>query len=381
MKKFLLLFIPILTFSFLFTTNKTYAQKYTQGESLNSVMTVTDLTGYTWIANDTITTANSTGDYFINFTSNDTNFIGLIISNWKEEVMGFGENILMYKIEPYNEIQVCSGTIGTPTASNWTNDAYKTIIITGGDDVTNPDLIAWLQANGTLIPPQSEPEYPDVIMKVFYDYYLYDVELDFTYQFKVSYVVYDVIIDSLDESEYFLVNDLGIGFRKGVVDGYNINSYYLDYIYWYPEENFTEIRLTVRIDKNLAVQGYDFNPGIDDGDIGFLFMEDTALYILNLSSDDRYDVGYQDGFRDGRFNGISEGYDLGYNAGKDVGYDLGYNDGINASQPEVYQRGFEDGRKSTLTRFIDNFHVWFIPAVIIVFTIGVFVSYKKGRDE
>lgn len=36
-------------------------------------------------------------------------------------------------------------------SDNWTNEAYRTIEITGGTDATNANLISWLQANATQI--------------------------------------------------------------------------------------------------------------------------------------------------------------------------------------------------------------------------------------
>lgn len=244
-----------------------------------------------------------------------------------------------------------------------------------------------------------EVKYPNFIMKTSYNYHTLVQENVNTYEFFVYYYVYNVRIETIAENEYFLVNDIGINFRKGT--NRNTNSYELIEVSAPPMVQYSIVGLRITITRSYANDNYNYfeNPN----NISLLFSNDTALYILyqsNTGSID-YNSGYADGYEKGRndgynagydngydtgydvgyFNGVNSGFNQGYNDGYNTGYDIGYNDGINASQPEIYQQGFEDGRKSTLTRFIDNFHVWFIPAIIIVFAIGVFVSYKKGRDE
>lgn len=97
-------------------------------------MAITDLTGYTWVGNETIT-LSPTGTYNIIFGTTDGNFYqALVIQSGK-----FGSNLSYF-------------SLGTVTAyrGGWTSEVYRTIEITGGTDATNPTLIAWLEANGTL---------------------------------------------------------------------------------------------------------------------------------------------------------------------------------------------------------------------------------------
>lgn len=116
-------------------------------------MAITDLTGTTWLINDTFTTApggwSLSGEdarnetFSINFTNNGQNsttlnfydadyaFDGMI-----KDVVG-GSNVTLYN------------------SNGWLNGTSKVFTFTGGTDVTNADLIAWLEANAE---QQVEPE-------------------------------------------------------------------------------------------------------------------------------------------------------------------------------------------------------------------------------
>ena len=115
MKKFLLLFISILTFSFLFTTNKTYAQEYPQGE--------------TWFLNGNIN--QEPVEFEISFISNNKvcDHLGAfsIVGKFQVIYQSNDETILVY-----NNFA-------------WTNDVYR--IITFKEAPTG-ELLTWLEANG-----------------------------------------------------------------------------------------------------------------------------------------------------------------------------------------------------------------------------------------
>lgn len=105
-------------------------------------MPITDLTGYTWVGNgySSIESSGATtlGEWAINFVSNGNNYTE------------FSYDGTAYPEDPvdlwFNNTLVCTDT-------GWVNEAYKTIVITGGDDVTNEDLISWLENTGTLTAP------------------------------------------------------------------------------------------------------------------------------------------------------------------------------------------------------------------------------------
>lgn len=105
-----------------------------------TVETITDLTGYTWVGNESLSLRDYNGStWTINFTSNNENFnqINILARGPQQELRYLpnkDENQVVYDFP-----------------SGWRDEAYKTIQITGGTDATNSDLIAWLQANGNLI--------------------------------------------------------------------------------------------------------------------------------------------------------------------------------------------------------------------------------------
>lgn len=118
--------------------------------------TITDLTGYTWVGNDIIS-LKQTSSYFINFINNDTNYLYLHIENMEGSL-----GMLYYSL---SDDWITQGTIVFDYTLKWTGDSYKTIQITGGTDATNTQLIAWLQANGTLTKGSTKLESPTLTLK------------------------------------------------------------------------------------------------------------------------------------------------------------------------------------------------------------------------
>lgn len=108
-------------------------------------MAVTDLTGTKWVFNDEITGFSGTNSFAINFISNNTNYTNIYR----------GTNNFSYSKNGSNRVYVYDTGDEPPFVAGWTDDAYKTIEITGGTDATNSELIAWLQANAV---QQVEPE-------------------------------------------------------------------------------------------------------------------------------------------------------------------------------------------------------------------------------
>ena len=95
-----------------------------------------DLTGASWVGNDSPALIGSeTSSYSVTFTSNNVTYNTITINNSAKTI----------------SYTTTSGTI-TPVYSNsaWTNSNYKTINITGGDDVGNSGLYYWLETRGTL---------------------------------------------------------------------------------------------------------------------------------------------------------------------------------------------------------------------------------------
>lgn len=119
-------------------------------------MAITDLTGCVWVANNNISASNSYTTYSINFSNNNisgsnvkiplANYsYGKVFSNgvndntFNDLCLNSSNQWIIYN----NDDEYVVETIGT-----------LEITITGGTDVTNATLIAWLEANGTLTAPQ-----------------------------------------------------------------------------------------------------------------------------------------------------------------------------------------------------------------------------------
>lgn len=104
-------------------------------------MSVQNLTNTTWLINDEPWQDSSYEDesYNITFESNNTQYSALRLYN------DFTSDVDIY----YGSTLVWNGWTATAPFRAWSNNAYKTIVITGGTDVTNATLIEWLENNAT----------------------------------------------------------------------------------------------------------------------------------------------------------------------------------------------------------------------------------------
>lgn len=112
------------------------------GNGGGSVEPITDLTGTTW--------------YF----KNNIDLDSLPVSSGQDNKYSIDFNLPMNSKQPYtliyNDSDLMYGTSGSTsmayrTSTGWRNAFFRVIDITGGTDTTNPDLIAWLQANATQV--------------------------------------------------------------------------------------------------------------------------------------------------------------------------------------------------------------------------------------
>lgn len=102
---------------------------------------VTDLSGTTWVFNEVLNLSDygSDSNYTLTLTIDSTDAIDLFVTSQNLSTsIKVGRRYMFTAI--YDQAQ-------TPA---WTREAYRTITITGGTDVTNTDLIDWLYANATL---------------------------------------------------------------------------------------------------------------------------------------------------------------------------------------------------------------------------------------
>lgn len=96
---------------------------------------VVDLTGTTWVINETPDVSTS-ATYAINFTYTSTSGTSLKIGTAAGSPALLYDDSVIYVDDPY--------------AGGWVNNEdQRTITITGGTDVTNADLVTWLETNAT----------------------------------------------------------------------------------------------------------------------------------------------------------------------------------------------------------------------------------------
>ena len=103
--------------------------------------TLTDLTGTTWKFNSTLSLVSiSGGTKNLDFVSNGTSYVNI----YRIYEPDLWANRLTYGIDSSNNFTAY-------LQGNWTDEAYRTIYITGGTDATNSVLIAWLEANAVQV--------------------------------------------------------------------------------------------------------------------------------------------------------------------------------------------------------------------------------------
>lgn len=109
-------------------------------------MAISDLTGTTWVLNSTTANPSSTIFATLNFSSNSQSFVALTVYDDMdaEQTIAYRGQGADFPILVYEW--------------GWSSEAYRTISITGGTDVTNATFIAWLEANAE----QQQPTVPDV---------------------------------------------------------------------------------------------------------------------------------------------------------------------------------------------------------------------------
>lgn len=142
-------------------------------------MAITNLTNTIWVLSRS-PILSASFRYNINFTSNQEQFNTFTCSSVGPG--GDGWRTIEYDaVQAYIE----------PNTSQWANESYRTIAITGGDDVANADLIVFLQANATL----------------------YELQFNET---KTALKIYDDLTEAeyafieKDNNAFYLVNNIGV---------------------------------------------------------------------------------------------------------------------------------------------------------------------------
>lgn len=164
-------------------------------------------------------------------------------------------------------------------------------------------------------------ELPDITMKVEYIDYYFERTNQNTYEYHVTYGIENIIIENLEEDEYYLIIDMFIPYKKGI--DRRTNSYELYEVIPF-DPYYTHFIIQMTILKTIIDDDYN-------GNVDQFLSESVTLYIKYDSNeyDIGYNDGYSDGFNDGRDLGNYEGYNDGYDDGYNDGYDDGYNDGYN----------------------------------------------------
>lgn len=236
-------------------------------------------------------------------------------------------------------------------------------------------IFSLLLFNNKVYAQQLYPIYPSVLMKINFSSVSFVQENQYTYEYLVYYTVFTNFYDDITDDDYYLIISHYIPLRKGI--NRNTNSYILEEIQPYPEFEYTNFVIRVTLNKNFIIEN-DFS----ETDPTPFFRDYSAFYVLyfgDTSSLD-YEAGYSRGYTEGYNRGNAEGYDEGYYNGYNAGYDTGHQEGYDYGHSVGYVEGFTKGQSTAISRFMSNFHLWIVPAIIVVMIAGIFVGIRRGRD-
>lgn len=216
-------------------------------------------------------------------------------------------------------------------------------------------------------------EYPGYLMKATYLPYLYNpiATNANTYEYEITYTV-NVMLEGIGANDYFLVNDTGIPFRRGI--DRRTNSYTLKRIRQYPENGYSTIEIHVTLLKNL-VEEYADDPDYPL-DAHPIFNNYVSLYIKYVS--DTGSIDYDSGYYDGHEDGYMVGYEDGINDGYRDGYNDGYDNGLVAGETVAYEKGYQDGANKSFMGTIDK---WLVPSIIITMLLGGFFAIARRKRD
>ena len=223
-----------------------------------------------------------------------------------------------------------------------------------------------------------------------------------TYEFEVAYRIGNSDYCNLNDigDDYYLFTSHNIQLEKGInreANAYKVIRAQCNV--WY---DYSTITLQVTLVKSFVDENYSLDRN-DDNYISKFFSEHSVFYIKYIPDtnssdysngynsglndgeqfgyDYGYPIGYDIGYRDGYERGLVENYDNGYNYGYGLGRDYGFEKGVEDTAKKYYNEGYQKGFSDWFNdKFENNFFIWIIPAIILVFGIGIFVSYRKERD-
>ena len=242
--------------------------------------------------------------------------------------------------------------------------------------------------------------YPSHVMLATFNFLYEPFSYGSVYDFLVDYTVNNICIEEINQNNYFLVNNININFSKGI--NRNTNSYEIISVYCTSDQyTRTWIQVNITVLKSYVHDNYNYPENNEN--IKLLFSRDTALYIqrYSIGGNYDYDIGYHNGVKDSFNNGYNTGYNHGYIKGDtdgysdagDITYDIGYNDGYEVGfkdgylqgvaavdKEALYQEGYNDGYNDRRFNFTSNIHIWLVPVIILVFSLSIYISYRKGRN-
>lgn len=102
-------------------------------QKVKAADTITNLNGYSWIANEELTILDTIEYEQINFISSSGNYSAIYLNSNNDSMQYFDTETEVYE---------------TAYHMGWINDYYRTIYFIS--DIVNIDLISWLEENGTL---------------------------------------------------------------------------------------------------------------------------------------------------------------------------------------------------------------------------------------
>lgn len=213
-------------------------------------MAVTDLTGTKWVINSTACTSGY-GQFHIDFVYNEN--------------AGNSGFYIGYTFDPPRPVATANAIVTIPTLFNV--QIGDVIEITDGQDVTNANLISWLESHATQI---TISDLTDTTW-VFNDTVYLNTSLSYFINFNsnnTSYASISLTVGSsssamnyVDEQQYMTTVGIGAGGATPTINNWNNNAYKTIYITGGSDVEFLELIAWLMQNATLQVSGGSISLG------------------------------------------------------------------------------------------------------------------------
>lgn len=200
-------------------------------------------------------------------------------------------------------------------------------------------------------------DFAPILIKATWEWSSFEQEDSYRYEYIVKYKIDGIIIDYLNEFEYFLVTQ---GVLNSIVSSMTLEEIQI-------EDNSTAFYVRITVSSALINHYYG---GVENSNK--FFTNNSAFYVY-------YDV-YSEGYNEGWENGNEKGYNRGYEEGYAGGHHDGYNEGHFIGQQEGYGFGYAVGWNEGRSDLLKSVFISIGASIAVSIVFGI-IAFILGRKK